>query len=69
MIKVEILMRVKHEGSQFFEGETRILDDRTAGYFCNNGWAKYQDSAAVNVDTAPKTLVIEPAKHGHQNLE
>lgn len=67
MVKVEILVGIKHDGAQFYAGETRMLDEHTAGYFCGNGWAKYPGGDVSPVDTAPKTLTIEPTKHGHQN--
>ncbi len=67
MLKVEILTDIKHGGGQFHAGETRVLDEHTAGYFCGNGWAKYPDSGVEQLDTSPKTLSIEPANHGHQN--
>lgn len=67
MVKVEILVDIKHEGAQFHAGELRVLDEGTAGYFCGNGWAKRPGDDAVSPDTSPKTLTIEPAKHGHDN--
>ena len=67
MVKVQIMVGIKHDGAQFYAGETRMLDAHTAGYFCGNGWAKYPDSDAAQLDTTPKTLSIETGKHGHQN--
>ena len=67
MVKVEILCGIKHHGLQFHEGETRVMDEHTAGYFVGNGWAKYPGSDPAQIDTTPKTLAIETSNHGHQN--
>lgn len=38
--KVEILVDFKHQGTDYFAGETIFTDETEAAYFCQASWAR-----------------------------
>lgn len=65
MTKIEIIQDIKHDGQQFYAGESRVVTDHLAGYFCGNGWAKYPSGETTEADTSPKTLQVHDSHQGH----
>lgn len=65
MAKIEIIQQIKHDGQVYHAGETRMVDDKLAGYFCGNGWAKDSSGAIATGDQelGEKTLDIHNGQH------
>ena len=69
MVKIEILQHVRHDGQQFHKGELRIVDEKLAGYFCGNSWAKeIGGSEPAAPDLQDKTLDVHSVKHVHNTV-
>jgi hypothetical protein len=60
-MKIELLEKVKHDGTTYEAEEVRVVPDAIGEYFCKNGWAKDLDG---NVETGVRDTTarkVQPA--------
>lgn len=58
-MQVEILNDFKHEGLDFKQGETRVVDEATGEYFCRAGWAKDKEGIVPTATPEKNETVLK----------
>lgn len=61
---INVVMKFKHEGAVFHQGEKRLVEDDDAEYFCKHGWAALEGEQPVAVQ--PGNVKLDVQNGGHK---